>query len=145
MTAQDILRAAEASGMRGDREGVYCVHPPIIVINRSAAIFQAEAVDVQIGNSVAGGLVQFVGENIWHLASEFDILGARMVWTCPNEGERHTKGSTCAGFCPECGVALKQVSLGFVTVNTPCPECKAAVVFPEDKFCRACGVALTQK
>lgn len=142
-TVQDILSTAEATGGYGWQEGFYVVRPPVMVREKaSGGIFPVEAVDVQIGKSADGGFFQIAGQEDWRPASDFELF-RRTVWTCPNEDCRgQKKGSTCSGFCAECGTPLEQVPLGFVTENMPCPECKARVVFPEDKFCRACGANL---
>ena len=144
-TVQDVLSTAEATGGYGSREGVYITRPPVMVRKKtSGGIFPVVAIDVQIGNSEAGGFLLFAGQEKeeWYPADNYEVP-RRMVWTCPKkECNGNKKAHLCAGFCTECGTALEQVPLGFVTVNTPCPECKARVVFPEDKFCSACGAQL---
>ena len=147
-TVQDILEAAEMVGRYGSEEGVYVVRPPVIVREKAkGGIFPVVAADVQIGNSQAGGLLLFAGQEgeEWHPADSYEVP-RHMVWTCPEENcAGHKKGLLCVGFCRECGTLLEQVPLDLLAVNTSCPGCKARAVFPEDKFCGACGAALKGK
>lgn len=146
-TAQDILKAAEMVGFYGSEEGAYVVRPPVIAREKeNGGIFPIVAVDVGIGGRPGRVLfVQDWEQEKWNLADNYEIPRV-MAWTCPiKECEGNEKGSICAGFCARCGTALEQVPLGLMAENTPCPECKARVVFPQDKFCSACGAELTSK
>lgn len=141
-TARGIWDAAQESEEINARPGCYRLSPPVALQSKeSGEIVHAQLADVS-GKYI--GTVHLLERTHWWPAKEFEIIKA-MVWTCPiKECEGHKTGHLCSGFCRVCGTALEQVPLGFVAVNTPCPKCKASV-FPSDKFCGSCGVALSAK
>ncbi len=143
LSAKKIMEMAIDVDASGAHKGYFLLSPPVALMYLPIKkVVQVVAVDIEGEHSNTARVSEL---DYWYPAGDFEIPSdAFMIWSCPNlECEGSKIGSDCDQFCRKCGMALKQV-LSKAADNTFCLECKASV-FPTDKFCGACGVALPAK